>query len=85
MVRLRMVPAVVVGIALMAGPARAQESGQPPTSFLNVMKESLFGDVYATPSKWQPLSAGTFFTEGWNRPWASPPPGEGGAPPAGLA
>jgi hypothetical protein len=80
MVRLRMVPAVVVGIALMAGPARAQESGQPPTSFLNVMKESLFGDVYATPSKWQPLSAGTFFTEGWNRPWASPPPGEGGAP-----
>jgi hypothetical protein len=47
---------------------------------MDVIKESLVGDVYATPSKWQPLSAGSFFTEGWNRPWASPPAGEGGAP-----
>ena len=47
---------------------------------MDVVRESLVGDVYATPSTWKPLSAGSFFTEGWNRPWASPPPGEGGAP-----
>jgi len=42
--------------------------------------ESLTGDVYAEPSRWQPLSLGTFFTEGWDQAWASPPPGAGGAP-----
>ena len=42
--------------------------------------ESLTGDVYAEPSRWRPLSLGTFFTEGWDQAWASPPTGEGGAP-----
>lgn len=42
--------------------------------------ESMFGDVYATPTRWRPLSLSSFFTEGWNEPWASPVPGGGGAP-----
>lgn len=42
--------------------------------------ESLTGDVYAEPSRWAPLSLGTFFTEGWDQAWASPPAGSGGAP-----
>ena len=41
---------------------------------------SLFGDVYADPSRWRPLTLGNFFSEGWTQPWVSPPPGEGGAP-----
>lgn len=76
----RIAALVVLGIALMSGPAPAQQAGQPTLGLLDAARESLFGDVYAEPSKWQPLSAGTFFSEGWNRPWASPPPGEGGAP-----
>ena len=46
----------------------------------DVIVESLAGDVYAEPSRWHELSLGTFFTEGWDEPWASPPAGEGGAP-----
>ena len=42
--------------------------------------ESLTGDVYAQPSKWRPLSLGTFFSEGWDQAWASPTNGSGGAP-----
>jgi hypothetical protein len=71
---------VVIGIAFMFSPALAQESKPSSLSFFDVVRESLFGDVYATPSQWQPLTAGGLFSEGWNRPWASPPPGEGGAP-----
>lgn len=77
---MRMLAAVVVGIALTASPVFAQSPSPPPTGVFETMGQSLFGDVYAEPSRWQPLSAGGFFSEGWNRPWASPPPGEGGAP-----
>jgi len=42
--------------------------------------ESLAGDVYAEPSAWRPLTLGTFFSEGWDQAWASPPNGPGGAP-----
>jgi len=77
---MRTLAAVVVGIMLTSSPALAQTSKPTSYSFLDTTKESLFGDVYAEPSRWQPLSAGTFFTEGWKQPWASPPAGEGGAP-----
>src|SRR5262245_64110364 len=77
---MRTLAAVVVGVMLTSSPALAQTSKPTSYSFLDTTKESLFGDVYAEPSRWQPLSAGGFFSEGWNRPWASPPPGEGGAP-----
>src|SRR5262249_1893713 len=40
----------------------------------------LTGDVYADPSRWRELSWSTFFTEGWDEAWVSPPPGGGGAP-----
>lgn len=43
-------------------------------------KESLFGDPYSHPERWRPMTLGTFFTEGWDEPWISPPKGGGGAP-----
>jgi len=45
-----------------------------------IISESMFGDVYSDPSKWQELSYGNFFTKGWDKPWQSPPTGGGGAP-----
>lgn len=59
--------------------------GPPPAvehdySFAETITESLTGDVYSDPSKWQELSYGDLFTKGWDRPWASPPTGGGGAP-----
>ena len=77
---MRMPAAIVVGIVLTASPALAQPPKPTSYTLLDTIGESLFGDVYAEPSKWQPLSAGSFFSEGWNRPWVSPPAGGGGAP-----
>src|SRR5262245_27774803 len=77
---MRTLAAVVIGLVLTASPALAQPPRPATTGFLDTVGQSLFGDVYAEPSRWQPLSAGTFFSEGWNRPWASPPAGTGGAP-----
>ncbi len=54
----RLLGAIVIGIALTAGPALAEEPAKPSPSFMDVVKESLVGDVYATPSRRQPLSAG---------------------------
>ena len=69
---------IMLGASLAAAPALAQD---PQTiGVLDAAGESLWGDVYAEPSTWRPLSAGSFFSEGWNQPWASPPPGAGGAP-----
>jgi hypothetical protein len=63
----------------------AQIGGSPASarreySVLDAAKESLFGDPYAEPDRWQELSLGTFFTEGWDEPWISPPTGGGSAP-----
>ena len=49
-------------------------------SFKEVVKESMFGDVYSHPEKWQELSINNFFSKGWDKPWVSPPTGGGGAP-----
>ena len=49
-------------------------------SVFDAAKESLFGDPYSDPDRWQPLSLGALFTEGWDEPWISPPKGGGGAP-----
>lgn len=65
------------GAALAAQPEAAAEKDY---SFAEVIAESLTGDVYSDPSKWQELSFGDLFSKGWDRPWASPPPGAGGAP-----
>jgi hypothetical protein len=48
--------------------------------FLGAARFSLLGDVYAEPSRWRPLSFGTFFSTGWDEAWAGPPNGDGGAP-----
>lgn len=55
------------------GPSRSR-------GFIAAAKESLVGDVYANPERWQPLSWGTLFSEGWDEAWVSPPSGPGGAP-----
>lgn len=55
-------------------------SDRPEYSVWHAAKESLFGDPYSHPERWQPLSLGTFFTEGWDEPWINPPHGGGGAP-----
>lgn len=49
-------------------------------SFTDAILESLTGDVYADPSRWREMPLSTFFCEGWNEAWVSPPAGRGGAP-----
>lgn len=46
-------------------------------SFFDVVTDSLAGDVYA-PGRWKPLPLSTFFSEGWDEPWAGGPNGQGG-------
>ena len=67
---------LVQGMGLL--PARGEPP--PPTNVCDAARESLFGDVYAEPTRWRELSFSTLFTEGWNDPWASPVAGAGGAP-----
>jgi hypothetical protein len=51
----------------------ASSSSEPErVGVVDAAIESLTGDVYAEPSKWRPLSLGTFFSEGWDQAWASP-------------
>jgi hypothetical protein len=57
---MRMLAAIVVGIVLSASPALAQAPKPTSYTLLDTVSDSLFGDVYAEPSKWQTLSAGTF-------------------------
>ncbi len=49
-------------------------------SVLGAARDSLFGDPYVDPERWQPLSLSTFLSEGWDEPWINPPKGGGGAP-----
>jgi len=69
-------------VLLEGSEATAQGSSPPPEKdgVLGAMVKSLTGDVYAEPSKWKELSLGSFFTEGWDEAWVSPPAGGGGAP-----
>ena len=48
-------------------------------SFGEVVSQSVSGDVYSNPSRWQELDFRNLFTKGWNQPWESPPTGGGGA------
>jgi len=63
----------------MGAPPKSAEAA-PPTNVFDAARESLFGDVYAEPTRWRELPLSTLFTEGWDEPWASPVPGGGGAP-----
>lgn len=73
-----------VVILVSAATARAELPAAGDTnsggSFGSAISESMFGDVYSDPSRWQDLSLGDFFTTGWDQPWVSPPAGGGGAP-----
>lgn len=52
----------------------------PPAAltFREVARESIFGP--ASEDDWRPLSLATFFSEGWDRPFANAPKGSNGAP-----
>jgi hypothetical protein len=69
-----------------AAPSHDAGAGVGPTTpqidsdIFDTIAESLLGDVYAE-GRWQPLSLGTFFSEGWREPWASAPAGRDGQTP----
>src|SRR5262249_11343716 len=76
--------AAALGLVLgMQTPVRAQQllGATPPAStdmnFRAVICDSLAGDVYA-PGRWRPLPLATFFSEGWDEPWAGGPNGQEG-------
>jgi hypothetical protein len=64
-------PAEVTPDLLAAPPARR------PMGFFDIIGDSLAGPVYE-PGRWKPLPASTFFSEGWDEPWAGGPNGQGG-------
>src|SRR5262245_19010525 len=72
--------AVVLGVLCLGEPGAAQDASPPKDGVLGAIVKSLTGDVYADPSRWREMSITTFFTEGWDEAWVSPPPGGGGAP-----
>ena len=45
---------------------------------MEVIRESIFGP--ASKEDWKPLTLGTFFSEGWDRPFVNAPEGTNGAP-----
>jgi hypothetical protein len=70
-----------LGIGAMLAPSSVWSADDAPErSVLGAAKESLFGDPYSQPDRWQPLSLDTFFSEGWDEAWINPPKGSGGAP-----
>jgi len=79
-------PRVLIGFALAASvvctqvPALAQQAPAGKDGRLGAIVKARTGDVYSEPQRRRELSWSTFFTEGWDEAWVSPPPGEGGAP-----
>jgi len=73
-------PAIAEETSSVDAPSQSGSFAQSEVGVLRAAVESLTGNVYAEPSRWQPLSLGSFFSEGWNESWASPSNGEGGAP-----
>jgi hypothetical protein len=64
---------VLLVLGTGGGVLAASSSSEPErVGVVDAAIESLTGDVYAEPSKWRPLSLGTFFSEGWDQAWASP-------------
>ena len=70
-----MAPAAPVGYAPAAPAGYA-----PGRSVLDVIGASIFDDIYSPEAlaRWTPLSLGTFFSEGWDTPYAFPTSGGGG-------
>src|SRR5208337_3197186 len=61
-------------------PPAAPAGYSPGLSTLEVIRASLFDDIYSkeAQARWTPLPLGTFFTEGWDQPFVLPTPGNGG-------
>jgi hypothetical protein len=79
--RVRVALGAAVGL-ILGGIASVSAQPAPPAdrkdmSFFDVVTDSLAGDVYA-PGRWKPLPISTFFSEGWDEPWAGGPNGQGG-------
>jgi hypothetical protein len=55
-------------------------AGTTDMSSADIISESLAGDVYSHPERWQALSLDNLFSKGWDKSWQSPPTGGGGAP-----
>lgn len=69
-----------VSVEALENEVSEQRSDDRDYSFVEAAVESITGDVYSEPSKWQELSYSDLLSKGWNKPWASPPAGGGGAP-----
>ncbi len=63
-------------------PAAVPAGYSSSLSALDVIRESIFGDIYSPEAlaRWTPLPLSTFFTEGWDQPYVVPTAGSGGAP-----
>lgn len=76
-------PVALIFAAALPVAAHAAEPPAPAGhsySLGETILESVTGDVYGDPSKWQELGYGNLFSKGWDQPWVSPPSGGGGAP-----
>jgi hypothetical protein len=69
-------PMAVPGTTYVTGPDWAPTGGR--MGLFETARESLFGDA---STGWRPLSLGTFFSEGWDEPWAGGPAGQSGLTP----
>ncbi|MGC8641045.1 MAG: hypothetical protein ACP5XB_14365 [Isosphaeraceae bacterium] len=76
-----MTPTGASTMAPTGAPPPATSTG-PALSALEVIRASLFDDIYSDEAKarWTPLPLSTFFTEGWNTPFVLPTSSSGGAP-----
>ena len=74
--------AMMSGAGLASEPPRAPEivETEADPGYLSTIIESLFGDGDSA-ERWSPLSARTFFSEGWLEPWAKAPSGKTGLTP----
>ena len=63
-----------------SAPVEAAAPVERDYSFGEVISQSVTGDVYAHPEDWKALGFRNLFSEGWDKPWVSPPAGGGGAP-----
>lgn len=60
--------------------SKAEPRSEKSYLFLEAAAESITGDVYSDPSRWEELTFRDLFRKGWDKPWASPPRGAGNAP-----
>lgn len=77
--RIALITLAFLAVAVVGRAEPPPQSKEESAGFASVVGTSLAGDVY-DPSRWRELELGSFFSEGWDEPWASGPNGDGGAP-----